>query len=138
MFVEDIENDLRCVGYLLGINLSYPVDLGEQCGDANRKLRYIISFGVIGVQVIFEQLLQILILWNVSCRGFDLFDVAVNTKLGLENPDKLITHAVSVISLLVFEEIIDREDRRRIVNAFGEVQIVLNVLAQRDRKEVQV
>ncbi len=64
-------------------------------------------------------------------RRFDCIDIAIDAKLRPENPDKLVGHSIQIFAVFAPEEVIDGEDERGFFDAFGEIEIDLNVFAER-------
>jgi hypothetical protein len=62
----------------------------------------------------------------------------VYAKLSPEEPDLFVGHTVEVAAVFALEEVVYREDEWGLVDTFGEIEIVLNVSAERDRNKIEV
>ena len=130
-----IVHELRRIGDLFLVDRFDAVVLGQQVRNTDRKLLDIIVLRVFLAQFFLEQRSEVFILRNPAGRGLDGFHIAVDPQLGPQHPDHLVQLAVEELAVVALEEVVRREDRRDIVHAVGKVQIVLDVLAQRNRRQ---
>jgi hypothetical protein len=129
--VEGAKEYARGIGDFVFIIFFDAVELCEIFRDTYSELLLIIVASEAAVEALFKQPGQIVIFGYKAGRRFDCVNVAVNSKLSPENPDELVGHSVQIFSVFTSEEVIDREDERRFLYVFGEVEIDLNVPAER-------
>ena len=137
-FSEGIEQDFGSIGNFSPINLLDTVEFGEIFGDTNCELFFVIVFRELGFEMFFEQSGEVIIHRYEAGRRFDCIDIAIDAKLRPENPDELVSHCIQIFPVFASEEIIDGEDEGRFLDAFGKVEIDLDIFAERYRNEVEI
>src|SRR5450830_1365250 len=93
---------------------------------------------VLATNDVLEQWDKVLVFRDPARRGLDGLDVTIAAQFHPLVPDLLVILAVEELAVAALEEVVDPEDPWQPLGPLGEIDIDLQVLAQRDRQEVQV
>src|SRR5450756_245373 len=93
---------------------------------------------VLATNDVLEQWDKVLVFRDPARRGLDGLDVTIAAQFHPLVPDLLIILTVEELAVAALEEVVDAEDLWQPLGSLGKIDVDLQVLAQRDRQEVQV